>query len=65
MNRIIETEPVRLPDGILLLEFHIVNPNGHRIAKVSGDLNEETALEIRHRAAAEAVRLWNPEPPIT
>lgn len=58
-TKIVEMEPVRLPDGMLLLSFQILNSNGARIGKVSGDLNEETATEIRARAAVEALRLGN------
>lgn len=58
-TKIVETEPVSLPDGSLLLTFHILNSNGARIGKVSGDLNEENATEIRHRAAIEALRIGN------
>ena len=57
--KIVEMEPVRLPDGCIILSFQILNSNGARIGKVSGDLNHETATEIRTRAAIEALRIGN------
>ena len=48
-NNLVKQPITTLPDGCRILAFWIVNGAGHRIGKISGDLNVETEEEIRSK----------------
>jgi len=43
-----------MPDGAKVLSFLILNCAGHRVSKVSGDLNKESEFSITARAKIKA-----------
>ena len=55
MNHLHELLTRNLPDGTALKEFWILNPAGHRIGKVSGDLKTENYISVYNRALEAAL----------
>jgi len=48
-TKLVKQPIVNLPDGTRILSFWVVNGSGHRVGKISGDLNLETEDEIKSK----------------
>lgn len=60
MNRLHELITRNLPDGTAEKTFWILNPAGHRIGKVSGDLKKENYISIYNRALKSCLKEVTP-----
>ena len=59
MNHLQELLTINLPDGTAIKGFWILNPAGHRIGKVTGDLKTENYISIYKRALKAALKDTN------
>lgn len=53
--KLVDLPIVNLPDGSRIFTILLLNGAGHRVGKVSGDLNSETEHDIRLRAIVRKV----------
>jgi hypothetical protein len=59
ITKLKELQANNLPDGSAIKTFLILNGSGHRIGKVSGDLQEESYGVIYKRALKKCLKLRN------